>query len=180
MNTIVLSKLFISRLKVHTHLIESINKTDKTSEDLHLILEKIRKLKFFREFLENTFKGGDIELLLEFSNSIKHDFFNQGDVIIRQNDLSNNKMYVVLTGMVYVMKSDVYDYVNESDSNLPTPRQDSATFSSKVLPKIKTRRFNVNSKNLFKDMKDFEEYLTRKYGRKIRELKSGEELYYIM
>ena len=105
MNSVVLSKLFISRLKPHILLIDSINNPSKTKEDLAKIFEMIKKLKFFREFLTNTFQNSEFDILLSFCGSIHHEFFSQGDLIIKQNDVSNDKMYVILTGNVYVMKT---------------------------------------------------------------------------
>ena len=167
MNKLILSKIFISRLKIHTLLLDLVHRPTKTFEDLQFILEKLKKLKFFREFLENTLKGSEFHLLLNLCGSIQHEFFSRGEVIIRQNDPSNNKMYLILTGSAYVMRSDItYDVsVEASELLLETP---------KILKSSSIRKIKKNFTHVPKDGPEFEEYLKRTYGKVLRQIKNGD------
>lgn len=163
MKKLAISKVFINRLKSHSVLIELIRKQNKTHEELCFILEKIRKIKFFREFLENTFKGGESETLLKFCNSISYELVPSNQIIIRQNEVSNNKMYVILTGTAYVAKSDLtFDAASSDRQHTPTSGSPSSI--------NKIRR---NATKPVETNKTCEDPMN-KFGKIIREMKSGE------
>lgn len=162
MKKFVISKVFINRLKSHTVLIDLIKKPNKTHEELCFILEKIRKIKFFREFLESTFKGGESETLLKFCNSITYEIIPRNQIIIRQNEVSNNKMYVILTGSAFVAKLDVSFEVASERQQTPTSGSPSA------LNKIRRNATKpVETNQTCEDS-------INKFGKIIREMKSGE------
>lgn len=163
MQVLVASKLLMSRLRSNKGLVDTINKKEKTKEDLQYILERIKKLKFFREFLENTFKGGSPDILLNVCSTLRHVFVDQGELIIQQGETSNNKLYVILTGNVYVCKSDItLDYMSENQS-IRTP-------IIKQPLRIKKKAITTSPLTL----EEFENFIQKKYGKILRIMKTGE------
>ena len=93
-------------------------------------------------FFDDYSKNYDISFIFELCNSLKLECFKKGKVVFAQNDPSNNKLYVILSGHIIVHKKEdldqivaIHDQKSTQDiSNTPnmTPRMKTQEIKSAI------------------------------------------------
>ena len=101
----------ISSVKNDDRLIEIINKKEKDEREINLILKYVQKLAFFRNFKNDIMRQCSCDE--EANNAMKFilkemsiETFPANSIIQRENDISNNKAYVLLEGKIGIWKEN--------------------------------------------------------------------------
>lgn len=77
----------------------------KTIDDGKDIAKSIEQYEFFQNFLkENSEKDNDKKFLIEISRNLEYEFFEEGAIILKEGDESNEKMYIIMDGTVSILK----------------------------------------------------------------------------
>ena len=53
---------------------------------------------------ENSEKDNDKKFFMEISRNLEYEFFEEGAIILKEGDESNEKMYIIMDGTVSILK----------------------------------------------------------------------------
>ncbi|CAD8061212.1 unnamed protein product [Paramecium sonneborni] len=75
-----------------------------TMDNLQVIYSKLQQLQYFNSFIEKNLKGTQRESLLYLCGKFKIEHFKGGDIIFKEGDKSNDKLYIIFNGKVALIK----------------------------------------------------------------------------
>ena len=68
-------------------------------------------MKFFSQFLDESAKQYDNFFVFQLCNNLKYEKFAKGEIVFEQQQASNNKLYVILSGKVMIQKKEELDKI---------------------------------------------------------------------
>ncbi|CAD8139671.1 unnamed protein product [Paramecium pentaurelia] len=80
------------------------NHLNPTMDNLQVIYSKLQQLQYFNSFIEKNLKGTQRESLLYLCGKFKMEHFKGGEVIFKEGDKSNDKLYIIFNGKVALIK----------------------------------------------------------------------------
>ncbi|CAD8056379.1 unnamed protein product [Paramecium sonneborni] len=81
------------------------NHLNPTVDNLQIIYSKLQQLQYFNSFIEKNLKGTQRESLLYLCGKFRMEHFKGGEVIFKEGDKSNDKLYIIFNGKVALMKA---------------------------------------------------------------------------
>jgi len=71
----------------------------------------IKHIKFLAQFLEEYGRNYGNYFIFQLCNKLKYERFKKGQVVFAQNEASNNKLYVILSGRVIIQRNEDLDQI---------------------------------------------------------------------
>ena len=119
-----------------------LNRGDKSHEQLEQILFKMQQLNYFNQFVKQYFRGSCTEDLLRLCSELTMEQFQGGEIIIKKGEQSNDKLYIIFFGSVFMMKSQNQKKIIDTQiqTELPQDRGDNNKLSKSIAVILKLNK----------------------------------------
>lgn len=95
-----------------------------------MLHSKISMLNGFNMFIENYFQGSDVAEQIKLCSELAYEKKNKGDIIFEQNEPSNNKLYIILTGSCHMFLLKDLDFQEDPEFEKQLKEQRASTDAS--------------------------------------------------
>ncbi|CAD8144376.1 unnamed protein product [Paramecium pentaurelia] len=132
------------------------NHLNPTIDNLQIIYSKLQQLQYFNSFIEKNLKGTQRESLLYLCGKFRMEHFKGGELIFKEGDKSNDKLYIIFNGKVALMKArpqQIQQSIEKSPDIQKTPSvpQNQLSKPAPLVPQ-KTISGNATGTNFFKQL----------------------------
>ncbi|KRX05566.1 Cyclic nucleotide-binding protein [Pseudocohnilembus persalinus] len=96
--------------------VQLLQKKNKTPDDEMRIFERIKSLDKLKIFIEEVLKGLDTTRLVQLFSKTQYKKYQSGEVVFKQGDKSNGKLYIILQGSVMLFIKNVVNFEQEEQN----------------------------------------------------------------
>ena len=123
-----------------------LNKNQRSDEDVAFLYEHVKNYKFLQEIVESSDIKEKHRIISFLCKKFQCEHYEAGNVIIKQGEVSNKKVYLILSGRAQVRIQSNNGVKNEEPILKKEDSHKTSSTKTKILTKFSFSKFDLNSK----------------------------------